>query len=435
MTKPPTRTRPCCSAFFGRTRRSASRAAAGWRRRGPAAVAVVVAAALAACGAGGDDVVGRGPGTASALPGPPASGGGQPFLASAGEGAWMSWIEPYGDGRRVAVSFFDGSWSTPATVAESDSFFVNWADFPSVQPVGGALVAHWLERQGTGTYDYGVRMAWSLDGGRSWSEPWTPHGDDTPTEHGFVSVFGAGEEIWAAWLDGRAMVEEGGAMALRARRLPVHGPAGPEEVVDARTCECCQTAGAMTADGPLVAFRNRSGDEVRDVHVSRRTADGWTVGAPVHRDGWVFPGCPVNGPAVAASGRNVVVAWFTAPEGAARVNVAFSNDGGATFGPPFRLDEGAPLGRVDVVALDDGSALAAWMEGGGDAVVLGRRVAAGGAMGPARLLGSISAGRQSGFPRIVRLGEDRLMAAWTDPAGEGAVRTAVFSLADWDPPS
>lgn len=347
----------------------------------------------------------------------------------------MSWIEPHGEEHRVAVSFFDDNWTPPETVAESDSFFVNWADFPSVQFVGNVLVAHWLQRQGTGVYDYGVRMAWSLDGGAAWSEPWTPHGDDTPTEHGFVSVFGSGDEIWAAWLDGREMVEEGGAMALRARRLPVRGPAGPEEIVDARACECCRTAGVMTAHGPLVAFRNRSEDEVRDIHVSRRTASGWTASAPVHSDGWTFPGCPVNGPAVAASEQDVVIAWFTAPDGAPKVHVAFSSDGGATFGQPARVDEGMPLGRVDVVRLDDGSALATWMEGGDPAVVLSRRVAEDGAIGAPRPLGTLSAGRESGFPQVVRLGRDRLMAAWSDPAGESGVRTTTFFLADWDPPS
>lgn len=368
---------------------------------------------------------------------PAAAGSGQPFLAASDAGVWMSWIEPYGDRRRVAASFFaaDAGWSAPATVAESDAFFVNWADFPSVRPAGDALVAHWLERQGAGVYDYGVRMAWSLDGGRSWSEPWTPHGDDTPTEHGFVAVFGGGDGgTWAAWLDGRAMVDVGGPMALRARRLPLGGPAGPEEVVDARTCECCQTGGVVVGGVPLLVFRNRTEGEVRDVHVSRRLASGWTESVPVHRDGWVFPGCPVNGPAVAALGRTVAVAWFAAPAGDARVNVAFSQDGGETFGAPTRVDAGSPLGRVDVLMLDDGSALVSWLEDGGAPAVLARRVAADGAAGAPRRLAGASAERASGFPRIARLGTDRVMAAWTETSGAGRVRTAAFSLAGWEAP-
>ena len=387
---------------------------------------------------------------------PAAPGSGQPFLASDGAGVWMSWTEPAPSGHRVAVSFFDGQWSSPATVAEGDRFFVNWADFPSVNVFGDQLVAHWLWRGGQGTYDYGVRLAWSDDRGATWSRPWTPHDDGTPTEHGFVSVFRAGDGIMATWLDGRAMVEPGGPMSVRARMLPVGGSAGPsaagrsmpgqydaqgstagpETVVDARSCECCQTDAVLAGGIPVVAFRDRAGGEVRDIHVSRLLDGGWTESVPVHQDGWVIGGCPVNGPAMAARDEQVAVAWFTAPGGEAMVNMAFSGDAAASFGPPLRMDAGQPLGRVDVVLLDDGSALVTWLERSGDgAAILSRRVAADGSAGDPRPLADTEAVRAAGFPRIARLGADRLMLAWTDPSGEGRVRVSVLALDDWDMPS
>ena len=392
------------------------------------------------------------------VPSPAAPGSGEPFLAPDDAGVWMSWIEPAAAGHRVAAARYDGEWGPTRTVAEGDDFFVNWADFPSVQPLGERLVAHWLQRGGQGTYDYGVRAAWSDDGGATWSEPWTPHGDDTPTEHGFVSFFAldgaerAGGQAdpsglaWAVWLDGRAMVEEGGAMAIRARRLPwggpEGGPAGPpapqeprahaEVVLDARTCECCQTD-AVVADGvPVVAYRDRGEGEVRNIHVTRRLNSGWTEGAPVHDDGWVIGGCPVNGPAMAAAGSHVAVAWFTAPAGEARVNVAFSADAAASFGPPVRLDAGQPLGRVDVVLLRDGSALVTWLERSDGASILSRRVSPDGATGPLLRLAASDEARASGFPRIARLGEDHLMLAWTAVEEAGRVRTAVFALDAWE---
>ncbi len=387
---------------------------------------------------------------------PAAPGSGQPFLASDGAGVWMSWTEPAPSGHRVAVSFFDGQWSSPATVAEGDRFFVNWADFPSVNVFGDQLVAHWLWRGGQGTYDYGVRLAWSDDRGATWSRPWTPHDDGTPTEHGFVSVFQAGDGIMATWLDGRAMVDPGGPMSVRARMLPVGGSggpsaagrsmsgqydaqgstAGPETVVDARSCECCQTDAVLAGGIPVVAFRDRAGGEVRDIHVSRLLDGGWAESVPVHEDGWVIGGCPVNGPAMAARDEQVAVAWFTAPGGEAMVNVAFSGDAAASFGPPLRVDAGQPLGRVDVVLLDDGSALVTWLERSGDgATILSRRVAADGSAGDPRPLADTEAVRAAGFPRIARLGADRLMLAWTDPSGEGRVRVSVLALDDWDMPS
>lgn len=397
------------------------------------------------------------------VPSPAAPGSGEPFLATDEDGVWMSWIEPAAAGHRVAAARYDGEWGPTRTVAEGDDFFVNWADFPSVQPLGERLVAHWLQRGGQGTYDYGVRAAWSDDRGATWSEPWIPHGDDTPTEHGFVSFFaldgveGAGGQAdpsdlaWAVWLDGRAMVEEGGAMAIRARPLPWEGPEGgqegapegppaPEElgahaevVLDARTCECCQTD-AVVADGvPVVAYRDRGEGEVRNIHVTRRLNSGWTEDAPVHDDGWVIGGCPVNGPALAAAGSHVAVAWFTAPAGEAQVNVAFSADAAASFGPPVRLDAGQPLGRVDVVLLQDGSALATWLErSDGGASILSRRVSPDGATGPLLRLAASDEARASGFPRIARLGNDHLMLAWTAVEEAGRVRTAVFALDAWE---
>jgi len=399
---------------------------------------------------------------------PAAPGAEQPYLEAAGDGVWMSWTEPAPGGHRVAVSYFDGAWSAPGTIAEGDAFFVNWADFPSVRAFDDRLYAHWLWRGGQGTYDYGVRVAWSDDRGATWSEPWTPHDDGTPTEHGFVSFFGDADGVWAAWLDGRAMVEDGGTMSLRARQLPASGlagagaagggaaggdppgaaqdgddalgiaksaaaPPGPETVVDGMTCECCQTDATVVDGVPVVVYRDRAEGEIRDIHVSRLEESGWAAGGAVHDDGWVFGGCPVNGPAMAARGADVAVAWFAAPDNRSQVKVAFSGDGAVTFGPPVRLDAGRPIGRVDVVMLDDGSALVTWIEAGdaGTAIV-GRRAARDGVLGETVTLAATDVARASGFPRIARLGADRLMLAWTDPAGEGRVRASVFDLALWN---
>lgn len=376
---------------------------------------------------------------------PAADGSGQPFLAAVPDGVWMSWTEPAPSGHRVAVSHFDAradSWSTPKTVVEGDGFFVNWADFPSIRIVRDHLVVHWLWRGGQGTYDYGVRLAWSGDRGSTWSDPWTPHEDGTPTEHGFVSVFETDQGAWAAWLDGRAMIEPGGPMSVRARMLPLPGRAGAgvptgETVVDARACECCQTDAVVAGGVPVLVFRDRAEGEVRDIHVSRWIAadDGapaWTPSVPVHEDGWVIGGCPVNGPAMDARDDEVAVAWFTAPEGEARVHVAFSGDAAASFGPPARVDLGQPLGRVDILLLGDGSALVTWLERtGAGTTILSRRVAKNGAAGGVRPLADSDAARASGFPRIARLGADRLMLAWTDPSGEGRVRASVFDLDGW----
>lgn len=132
--------------------------------------------------------------------------------------------------------------------------------------------------------------------------------------------------------------------------------------VDARVCDCCPTTAAVTSDGPIVAFRTRTEDEIRDIYVSRLEAGHWSEPVPVHRDGWKIVACPVNGPMLSARGHKVVVSWFTAVGDAGRAYVAFSNDAGRSFGAPVRLDDVSTLGRVDVELLADGSAVGTWIE-------------------------------------------------------------------------
>jgi hypothetical protein len=152
--------------------------------------------------------------------------------------------------------------------------------------------------------------------------------------------------------------------------------------------------------------------------------------ALVHADNWHIEGCPVNGPSVVADGERVVVAWFTGARDTARVNVAFSNDAGATFSAPVRVDDGNPAGRVDVEFAPDGQALVTWLERVGDAgaEVRLRTVGPDGAASTAVVVASSAAARTSGFPRLIRNGNE-LVFAWTQPGDTARVRMAVASLA------
>lgn len=358
-----------------------------------------------------------------------------PSLTSTADGLLLTWLEPapakpgFPDAKGHALRFSrfrDGRWSPPVTVAAGEDFFANWADFPAVaQAPDGALTAHWLAKIGSDTYAYGIFLARSTDGGATWTPAGLLHSDRLPTEHGFVSWLPEGRGLRAVWLDGREMLK-GGPMTLRTG---LAGDPGTEELLDARVCECCQTDVALTADGPIVAFRDRSDKEVRDIYVVWKTAKGWSPPAPVHRDGWEIPGCPVNGPAVAAAGRRVAVAWFTAalPQGP-RVQLAFSQDGGQRFDKPVLIDGEKPLGRVDLQLDAAGDAIVSWlgMQEKGAAVRL-RRVSPRTGAGPVRTVAATSATRSAGFPRSALAG-DRLWLAWVEDA-EGASRVRAASLA------
>ncbi len=357
------------------------------------------------------------------LPSPAGQGSGQPNLAVAPDGRiYLSWIDRLGEGRfALRFSRREGAgWSVPQTIAEGTNWFVNWADFPSMVVLpDGTLAAHWLAKSGPGTYAYDVNIARSFDGGKTWSQPLVPHRDGTLTEHGFVSMFPAKDgSLGAIWLDGREMKmgADGhgpGSMTLRYATIRRDGTLADETVLDAKVCECCQTSAALTDSGPIIVYRDRSDEEVRDISVIRWQAGKWSEPRPVHRDNWQINGCPVNGPSIAALGKRVAVAWFTAANNAARVRVAFSADAGETFSEPITVDDGRPAGRVDVLLLSDGSAMVCWLEkldeGG---AVRARRVWPDGKRAESVTIASSGTARSSGFPQMARSG-DRLIFAWT----------------------
>lgn len=368
----------------------------------------------------------------------------EPELFAAADGrVILSWVEQRG-GKGHALRFAvrdAGGWSEARTAAEGEGWFVNWADFPSVVALAdGSLAAHWLVKSGAGTYAYDVHVARSKDRGKTWGRAVVPHTDGTKTEHGFVSLLPLADgRLGAVWVDGRALKDlkeehEGEesplpvSMQLRYAAIDEQGRLSDEAVLDERICECCQTSAAMTAEGPIAAYRDRSEQEVRDIHFVRGGPGGWGSPQPVHADRWQVKACPVNGPSLAAEGRRVALAWFTGEGDSPRVQVAFSADAGATFGPPTRVDDGEAMGRVDVLLLADGSALVCWMSGGaaGGANKV-RRVAPDGALGPVAVIATTDVSRSSGFPRMARLG-DTVLFAWTQFGKPPQVRTATADV-------
>jgi hypothetical protein len=325
------------------------------------------------------------------------------------------------------------AWTPPATIAEGGNFVANWADVPSVMMLpDGTLAAHWLVATGRAAYD--VTMAISVDAGRTWSAPVTPHRDGTPTEHGFVSIFASTAGPGAIWLDGRAMAgvhdphaaPSTAQMSLRSAEW-TGGRIGQEQLVDDRVCDCCPTSAVTTDRGALVAYRDRSSEEVRDIFVARLQDGRWQTPHRVHADGWQIPGCPVNGPALAADGRRVAIAWFTGADSTPRVNVAFSDDAGDRFAAPVRVDDGTPIGRVGAAMLPDGSAVVSWIDhNGGDGELRVRRIERRGERGPIVTVARVASDRSSGMPRLVHAA-GRVILAWASTDGRPHVKLAIVT--------
>lgn len=380
-------------------------------------------------------------GASAPLPSPAGPGAGEPRLAVAPDGGvLMTWLEPVAEGDDALrfARLDGGAWSAPVTIAAGDSFFVNWADFPALVALDDRRLAvsyPWVS--GEDAYAYDVMIRTSNDGGASWSAPLRPHTDGTATEHGFVTLLAEDGALRAVWLDGRNFAGAGGhdghghgpgpEMTLRTAVIGADGALGDETVLDARVCDCCATAGAVTGGTTLVAYRDRSALEVRDISIVRRAGGVWNEPAPLHADGWEIPGCPVNGPAMRATATGAAVAWFTDARDTAAVYAAFAGADGA-FGAPVRLDGGDPLGRVGIATLEDGSAVVSWLEAAADtAEIRLRRITADGRADEPIMLARTSPRRSSGFPQIVRSG-NRFVCAWTVPGEPSAVRVAEVAI-------
>ncbi|MGR9089468.1 MAG: sialidase family protein, partial [Gammaproteobacteria bacterium] len=172
-------------------------------------------------------------------------------------------------------------------------------------------------------------------------------------------------------------------MTLRAATFGVDGLPISESLVDDLTCDCCQTDIALTPEGPVAVYRDRTTDEIRDIYVSRRIYGEWQPGVAVASDNWEIPACPVNGPVVRADGQAVVVAWFTAAADRPIVKVAWSMDSAKTFADPIQLDIERPLGHVAAALLSDGDLVVSWHRsaGEGGASLMLRRVTLAGKLG------------------------------------------------------
>jgi hypothetical protein len=383
--------------------------------------------------------------TLTQWPLPAAAGSAQPDLSLAPDGRLLlSWIKPF-DKTRHALQYttFDrkGQWQwAPKTIAVGATMVVNWADTPHIAATAdGTLWAHWLQKtrgQG-GAEAYDIIVAHSTDDGLNWSAPVRAHDDGKAVEHGFVSFWpAASNRLGLAWLDGRNTTgaahaghddngaggdKAGGAgmTSLRAASIDTASQVADAVEVDASACDCCGTDAAVTARGPLLAYRDRTVDEIRDIHVARLEGDAWRALPAVHADGWKIAGCPVNGPAIAATGNDAVVAWYSAANDVPKLQFARSTDAGDSFAAPVVVDQGAAVqGRTDV-ALDAKQAWVAWL----------REDAKGQSLWLARYAPDLSRelsrtevaklqgrGRGTGFPKlVVRDGEAFLV--WTDVVG------------------
>lgn len=352
---------------------------------------------------------------------------------------FMSWVETNdGSSTLFYSSLNESNWSVATALQSSNSWFVNWADYPSIIAQNGkAMATHWLHKKPGSSYSYDVNISTAA---KNWKAVLTPHSDNTPTEHGFVSMTPLSDSTFmAVWLDGRNTENQShgtdsdlsSAMTLRSAIISNELEILSEFEMDASVCDCCATASVLTDDGLVTAYRNRTEGEIRDIYITKFKNEEWSTPEPVHNDNWEIAACPVNGPSIEAHGETVAVAWFTAANDSPKVNLSFSTDYADSFGEVFQIDDIHALGRVDLVVLDDKTAVVTWVERSPDNAAKAffklKRINQKGNVLQSQIIAEVASSRSSGFPQLTKKGNE-LVAAWTQINEDGSkqIKTAII---------
>ncbi len=346
-----------------------------------------------------------------------------PSLVKSADGTvYLSYQWQQGDSAALHFSSLqNNAWTTPALIAAGKYWFVNWADYPTLAVAdSGRMLASYLVKSDTGKFTYDIHLASSADAGKNWQHAGLLHDDGIHAEHGFVSLLPYQKGFFACWLDGRnataghemPAAHEGhaGAMSLRAATLGFDGHVQQEWELDSRTCDCCQTTAAITNDGPVVIYRDRSEREVRDMSVVQWMNNNWTEPKNVLQQNWVMPGCPVNGPRMVANDQRIAAVLFSSPNDSSNVQVVFSADAGKTFTKGIRIDEGNTIGRVDIDWINENTVVVSWMDN--EKLQL-RTVSTSGEMSAVKTVAITSAKRSGGFPQLC-YSNGFVYLAWTD---------------------
>ncbi len=347
---------------------------------------------------------------------------------------FMSWVEERGNIAELNFATFkNNTWSEPSVISADSTWFLNWADYPSIIGYNGEpMAAHWLNKKPGGTYAYDVNLSAYTN---EWSDRIIPHQDETATEHGFLSMLPASDSTFiAVWLDGRntagrdhhEYADLSKAMTLRAAIIDRNGQIIEKFLIDDSVCDCCNTSLAKTDSGFIVTYRNRTEDEVRDIYSSIFRDGSWSEPKPVHNDNWEIAACPVNGPAVGVINGLIVTSWFTGANGKAKVQLGISNDDGKTFETVILIDEEGAVGRTDLLVNDD-KIWVSWLSSVDNSGQLNlASYSLDGALLNKYSIPDISAKRSTGFPQITK-SEDRILIAFTD-VSEESKRIRMFEL-------
>jgi hypothetical protein len=257
--------------------------------------------------------------------------------------------------------------------------------------LGTGVEVVWVSRRAAAAV---IRAAKTRAGEETFGPATTVHAESLSGTRGWASLaVDPDAAVHVAWLDGRDGQAAGGA--AEAGKHSGHGSPrqdifhavwrrdGTHDEVRMATdvCFCCKTAIATGPGGNVyAAWRHIYPPNLRDIAVARSTDGGRTFAAPARlsEDGWAIDGCPDDGPSMAVDLRGVVhIAWPTMVPGSEAqkgVFYSYSADGGRTFAPRVRLDEGGSGAAHPQLAVGGGRVVVVWEQGAGQRRVYARDI-------------------------------------------------------------
>lgn len=345
----------------------------------------------------------------------------QPSLVSNDGSLSLSWISS-SDENNASLNFSqfkNGKWEKAQTVAKGSDWFVNWADFPAHAINEDLILTNYLKKSDSRTYTYDIILNLQKLSGEKIKEDFVLNNDGIKAEHGFVSIIpNENQGFYITWLDGRnttAKELDGHhkPMTIRFAEITAMGAVINEAELDSATCDCCQTSIAASDNGPIVVYRDRSKEEVRDIYFTQRINNVWETPAPVYNDEWVINGCPVNGPKVDANSNNFAVSWFTVSNGKPTVKLSFLKYNEESFGSPIKINDHNALGRVDLKYLNDQEVIVSYMEVDNIGTYLTiKKVSIDGVVSEPITISEIDGGRNTGVPQLEIFNND-IYVVWT----------------------
>ena len=323
-----------------------------------------------------------------------------------------------------AVSAASPQWGAPRVIdTAGDPISADGENHPKLLfgPNGTVLIAYTqpLAKPNTGY----VRMLRSVDGGKTFSAPFTVHADRQEITHRFESVgFDGKGVLHTIWIDKRdleAAPKVGAKSSYRGaaiyRNTSSDGGAtfGPDIKVADHSCECCRIALAVGADGVLRAmWRHVFAPNVRD-HAFAALS---TESSPLVRatfDEWRVDGCPHHGPGRAAVSDGFHAVWFgirqQGAEQAAAVRYAKLKSDGSPWPQTIRRLPDARAEHADVMAQGQRVAVV-WRSIDGNTTTLKAWLSIdGGTTFREQQLGQVRG--DNDFPRLVQHGQ-RMAVVW-----------------------